>query len=214
MSNMPAPVTRYWIKIWENGNATPQFKPDTGEEILWGDKNSGMIGLMFVPFTPEFAQIVREKGTFAIPSRLPIIDIPLNPDESVRVRRNNAVVDGTCYLCHNCQNMFDWPEIPPELACPRCGTKNHWYCDKHGQIDDPIFFDRHESENRTVTEVRCPICSDPHGLIRSSDLEMVERPTEFRTVYRVQVDGVTIEFDENRVKVLRPCPTQNTTSTS
>jgi len=171
-----------------------------------------MIGLMFVPFTPEFAQLVREQGTFAIPSRLPVIDIPLNPSETVQVRRNNDLVTGSCYKCNNCKKIFDWQQVPPDPACPQCGTKNYWYCDEHGKIDDPIFFDRQEAEGKTVTEVRCPLCPDPHGLMRSKDLEITERPLEFRTLYRVQVDGAIIEFDETHVKVSRPCPT-NTTST-
>lgn len=214
MNGFPTPLTRYWIKQWPNGKVTPQFKPDTAEEVPWGDKNSGMTGLRFVPFSPKFAEKIREKGVLAIPSSLPSVDIPLDPSETVRVRRLQALTQGSCYLCHNCKSMFDWQEpTPPYPACPKCGTVNHWYCDIHGQIDDPIFFDREEENGRTVTEARCPICSDPHGLVRSTDLEIVDRPPEFRVKYNVQVPGAEIEFDETNIKVLRSCLT-NTTPTS
>ncbi len=207
----PTPITRFWMKLWPNGKMTPQFRPD-GSEVLWGEQNSGMIGLKFLPFSTEFAAIVQEKGTFAIPSRLPVVEITLDPSETVNVRRFNARTDGTWYHCQHCNNCFDWPMVPPEPECPQCGARNHWYCDQHGQIDNPVFFKRQESETRTVTEARCPICSEPHGLIRSTDLELVDRPTEHRIKYVVQVPDAKIIFDESTIRVERSCLKTSTTS--
>jgi len=106
----PTPITRFWMKLWPNGKMTPQFRPD-GSEVLWGEQNSGMIGLKFLPFSTEFAAIVQEKGTFAIPSRLPVVEITLDPSETVNVRRFNARTDGTWYHCQHCNNCFDWPMV-------------------------------------------------------------------------------------------------------
>ena len=49
--------------------------------------------------------------------------------------------------------------------------------------------------------------------MRSKDLEIVDRPPEFRVKYNIQVLGAEIEFDETNIKVLRSCLT-NTTPTS
>lgn len=213
---IPEPITRYWIKCWENGRSTPQFKPDTGEEIAWGTQNTGLTGLLFVPFTPGLAAKVQSLGNFAIPSRLSIVDIPVLPSETVKVRRMKALTEGTCYRCNHCQHHFDWHKpTPPDPVCPKCGAKNHWYCEDHGEIADPIFFKREEGNGRTVTEVRCPACPDPRGLLRSNDLEIVPRPVEFKVRYHVWIDGNEVaNFDETSIKVLRSCQNQITTSTS
>lgn len=211
----PEPITRYWIKKWPDGRVTPQFKPDTGEEILWGLENSGMIGLLFSPLTPEFAAKVQKSGNFAIPSRLPLVDIDLDPSEIVEVKRLKMITEGSCYHCKHCKHLFDWQNpTPPDPVCPKCGTKNHWYCLDHGQIDEPIFRKR-EMFKPGAVEVNCPRCTDPTGLQRSTDLEIVPRPLEFRVKYSVRVeDRLELQFDESNFKVLRTCPNHHTTSTS
>lgn len=190
----PEPLTRFWVRVGEDGHsAIPQFRPEDGSEIMWGNCDSGLTRLLFVPFTEEFAAMCQKQGTLAIPLPLPTINIPLSVKDHIRVRRRNYSTTGSCYKCTHCGNLFDWFSVPPDPVCPKCGEHNFWFCPDHGKIDQPVFVER---------EVRCPLCDYPRGLQRSQDLVIVERPFDHRVVYEVEVNGKPkVRFDENIIDI-------------
>lgn len=129
----------YWVKVLPDGKTCiPQFKPDTGEEIQWGESEVVSLSkILLVPFDPELADLVYKVSEGEIwpeTSDRPIVEVSVNPGDKVEVYRRGYITTWTNYECQICGASFKWDGIG-RLTCPTCKTKNEWKCLRCGARD-------------------------------------------------------------------------------
>lgn len=188
----------FWIITLRDGRSIPQFNPETGEEIPYDPSLAKNISkAMWVPFSPEFAKMVREHGRDVIPTPFPRHEVDLRDNDELLLLRRGFLSQFNYYHCTNCGEDFTW-DGSEELECPRCGAINMWYCRVCDEIkDDPRYM--------PGGEVQCRDCPIPQGLERIINLESRHAET-LETHYLIGIKGkfvthisgekaVTMEYD-------------------
>lgn len=91
MSGGARPLLYYWAAFYEDETVLPQFDLETGEENLFKAVDlERVVQFGLFPFSPKFAEIVKENGVKVIPSMtFPRYLIRLEKgDELIHLRRN------------------------------------------------------------------------------------------------------------------------------
>lgn len=149
---------RYWVKVCGD-SCFPQFSED-GAEYEWQRVQVNPDTVLFLPFTEELAAKVRSKGTLAVASSLPPIEIPVIDPGSLRWCRPSALRVIPHTTCQFCGAELD---EGVEAVCPRCFATNHWYCDVCDEFKDKPKYD-------TKQNALCPDCAVPRGLMRINQI--------------------------------------------
>lgn len=160
---------RYWIKVLPNGRCISQFDPE-GEYILW-DNAIPATKVLLVPFSLEFAAKVREKGSNAEASNLPVLEFPVF--NRVEYHRWCTVRWDVYTVCHFCGAVL----TPDAKSCPRCMGRNWFYCDVCDSLKDV-----------PKGTLLCPDCPEPRGLMEVGVIKE-ETDEQLKHVHVLEIDG-------------------------
>ena len=148
-------VRRMWMKCTSDNLCFPQFDPD-GKEHIWKESAGVPITkIMFVPLTREFADKIISHDNLAVPSNLPILEIPVNDGDLIKYGRQVTLRRVPHTICSFCGTELG---EGVEAVCPKCFATNYYYCDRCDE------FKHHPPRDKNGTAL-CPDCSEPRGLM-------------------------------------------------
>lgn len=126
---------RYWIRILPDGSALPQFDPRTGKYCGYEAYEGPVAQVLFYPVTPRLAELIKKQGDEAEPSNLPVLIFDVPHGCPARMNRAGTLRLDPWHICGFCGAEFEsFVE-----TCPRCLTKNQWYCGKCDKlIEKPL----------------------------------------------------------------------------
>lgn len=87
------PIVYMWIAQYNDGQALPQFNPETGEENLFKEvDHSRLVKFGFYPFSEKMAKLIYGfNGLVVIPSFNPSYEIDVGKGQELFARRRNMI---------------------------------------------------------------------------------------------------------------------------
>lgn len=221
------PQVLFWIAEYKDGQALPQYNPDTGEECLFKsvDQNR-LVTFGWYPFSPQMAIVLQKKGIEVRPVRLPSYVLRLSSDMRLIALRRQYVRKYTFHLCGKCGVKWEArPGGPTELieiaiqnlkevpyksyACPNCGNYNRYVCpDCRNAIsknDEDQFYCKQCSEAKGIfieypkTTVRIP--AGQRETVYMLGWQRTFRGRNIKSILYIYEDGV-VRVDEEPDKGL------------
>ena len=109
------PPTFFWIALYRDGSAVPQFHPETGEEIRWGSVDQERLrGAGWFPFTRKFSLLILEKtGLVTRPSNYRSFIKELKPGQTLIIKREQQIITYGFHRCLECKNFWQFMEGKP-----------------------------------------------------------------------------------------------------
>jgi len=150
----------YWLKTLSDGvTVIPQFDFVTGESTRWNANSDELLQVSLVPFTVDLAEKVIRKGTPAIATTNPTFIFRLKPGETAEAGLTGDLTIFDYYKCDICGNEFKHVDGTKYAECPKCGTRDEWYCAR---------CDQYKLEHRVTSkgQVQCLDCDIEMGLNR------------------------------------------------
>jgi predicted RNA-binding Zn-ribbon protein involved in translation (DUF1610 family) len=123
----------YWWRQYQDGRIEQEFDLDTGQIRPWGETPANPKRVSWRPVTPDLAQKMQAFGEFGLPTMAPPVTIDLKPGEELIIFKDCVVCDWQV-VCKACQTAYH--TLEDLEACPRCGAKPSWKCEKCGKLLD------------------------------------------------------------------------------
>lgn len=193
----------FWTRVLDDRETCEtQFDLDTGEERGWNPPPPRPLSqVAWVPFSPDLAAKVTDRGQPAVSLPIPPIVMDLDPteDDGRPILNMSAAVHlSDYYLCSRCGTAFTW-DGSGTLECPECKTRNQWFCSRCKSLKlSPKFYPR--------GEVRCADCEEegiPHGLLKINNLVLMSF-SWLETIYNIGIEGkFKLSFGEQEIRIER-----------
>lgn len=143
------PPVYMWIATYEDGQALPQFDPETGKENRFARVDlSRVVKIGWYPILEEMAaKILQGSRVVTIPRKNPVYEINLKEGQMPYIRRTTVIPPGTFRKCLECGARWIFSFGKPDPQVERQGY--HWHSD-HKFID--------MGEGKTYRVAVCPSC--------------------------------------------------------
>lgn len=131
------PLVYFWIAHYSDGNALPQYDPNTFRENSFKDiQHDKLIKFGLYPFNRDLASGVRNTGQAVINIPiLPIYEVNLNSDKRLIYYRDVFISQEEYHFCKKCNKEFRYGSDSPKIEsnysspiCPNCGAHDIFVC--------------------------------------------------------------------------------------
>gem|GEM_PF-2348703 len=161
----------FWIATYDDGQAIPQFHPDTLKETLWEDlDHNRIVKFILLPFSISFAEELLKKGIPVYPKLLPRYELQLQKDQRLIYFARPHQQLRIFYRCR-CGWEWQWGEIHQDLAnndpkpyvspiCPKCKAFQIYVCpDCHDSLSKRHYCKEcNTTLEGDVEKLECPKC--------------------------------------------------------
>lgn len=186
------PLVYMWVAVYEDGQALPQFDPETGKENMFAEVDQDKLkefGLF--PFSEQMARRIQEgEGVFVLPSDNQRFVLKLKEGQRLFTRRTNLHITVPYHECLECGHKWQWGK----------GDLNPY-------VDLPMTYLYHQDgDDIGSRRPKCPSCgyyNEPEAN-RKPELRRILRHVEERrrTIYKLGVqDEIVFEINEEGVIV-------------